>query len=302
LGFGLLEVIDEFLLLSSIFNREFKFAFLGPEDDGLAFHAADHIEGSFGFTAQGDLQEVVFDPGFDGLAQLGGDFKIAVRRAEAFDALMRPLVVVIFDPEANALARRLEALELGAGEKLLPEGLPEPLDLAQRHGMVGPALEVMDAVFLHLGLEAGDPAPVDILAAVVGEHLFGRLIFAGGDAEDFQHVLRGVAAEHIGADHKTGVVVHEADEVGVATAEPEGEDVALPHLVWGGPLEEAGPHEIAPGPGRRLDQPLSFEGLAHGLGAGPQKEHPAQQLRDALDAARGFLLLELEDLLAHGLR
>jgi hypothetical protein len=301
LVFGLLEVVDEFLVLSSIFNREFKFAFLGPEDDRLPFHAADHVEGSFGLTAQSHLQQIFFDAGFDGFAQLGGDFKIAVRRTEAFDALMRPLVIVIADPEANALPSRIEALELSAGEKLLPEGFPEALDFAEGHGMVRPALEVVNAVLFHLGLEAGDPAPVDILPAVVGEHLPGRLKLARRDAENFQHVLGRVAAEHIGSDQEAGVVVHETDEVGVAATEPEGEDVRLPHLVGSGALEKARAHQVAPRLGRRLDQPLGFEGLANGLRAGSQEEHPAEQLRDALDAARRFLLLELEDLLAHRL-
>jgi hypothetical protein len=91
--------------LGSIFDGEFEFAFFGPENDGLPFHAADHVEGSFGFAAQGHLQEIFLDACFDGLAELGGDFKEAVRRAETFNALVRPLVIVIFDPQANALAR-----------------------------------------------------------------------------------------------------------------------------------------------------------------------------------------------------
>jgi hypothetical protein len=89
--------------LGSIINREFEFAFFGPQNDRLAFHAADHIEGSFGLTAQRHLQQVFFNACFHGFAQLGGDFKIAVGRAKTFDALVRPLVIVVFDPEPDAL-------------------------------------------------------------------------------------------------------------------------------------------------------------------------------------------------------
>src|SRR6516225_2683038 len=48
LGFGLFEVVDEFLILVSIVDRKFEFSFFGPEDDRLTFHAADHVEGRLG--------------------------------------------------------------------------------------------------------------------------------------------------------------------------------------------------------------------------------------------------------------
>ena len=78
----------------------------------MPFHAADHVEGSFGLAAQGHLQQVFLNTGLDGFAQLTGHFKEAVCRAKAFDALVGPLVIIILDPKANALAGRIEALEL----------------------------------------------------------------------------------------------------------------------------------------------------------------------------------------------
>jgi hypothetical protein len=126
---GLLKVVDEFFVFVSIVDREFEFSFLGPEDHRLAFHAADHVEGGFGFTTQRHLQQVFLDARFDGFAQLGGDLKKAVRRAEAFNALVRPLVVVVAKPEADPFPGRFETLELSARKELLPDGLPEPFDL-----------------------------------------------------------------------------------------------------------------------------------------------------------------------------
>jgi hypothetical protein len=266
----------------------------------LAFHAADHVEGGFGFTAQRHLQQVFLDAGFDGLAQLGGDLEKAVRRTKTFNALVRPFVVVIADPEADALPGRLEAFELSPGEKLLPDRFPEAFNLAQRHRVMGPGLEVMGAVLFHLGLEAGDAAPVHILPAVVGEHLPGRLILAGGHAKDLQDIFGGVAAEQIRPHNEPRVVIHEADEIGVTAAKPEGEDVGLPHLIGCGPLKEAGTHHVArcfwPS---LLHQALRLECFAHRRRAGLQKEHPLEQLRDPLDAAGGFFLLELDDLFTH---
>jgi hypothetical protein len=296
---GLLEVVDKFLVFVSIVDREFEFAFFGPEDDGLPLHAADHVEGRFGLTAQRQLQQVFLDAGLDGFTQLGGDFEKTIRWTEAFNALVRPFVVVITDPKSDAFASRFEALELGAREELLPDGLPESLDLAQRHRMVGPGAEVVNPVLLHLGLETGGAAPIDILPAIVGEHLFRRLIFTGRYAKHLQHVLGGVAAEQIGSDDEPRVVIHEADEVGVTAAQAEGKDVRLPHLIGCGPLEETRPHQVASRLGRRLDQALPLEGLADRLGAGRQEEHPPEQLGDTFDAPRGLFLFELENLLAH---
>jgi hypothetical protein len=59
---------------------------------------------------------------------------------------MRPLVVVVFHPQAYPLARRLEAVELGPHQELFPDRLPESFDLAQGHRMMRPALDVVNSV------------------------------------------------------------------------------------------------------------------------------------------------------------
>jgi hypothetical protein len=61
---------------------------------------------------------------------------------------MGALVVVILDPDLDALPRRVEAVELSAGEELLPDTFPEALDLAQGHGMMRAGLEVGHAILL----------------------------------------------------------------------------------------------------------------------------------------------------------
>ena len=189
------EVVDEFFVFVSIVDREFEFSFFGPKNDRLPFHAADHVEGSFGLAAQGHLQQVFLDPCLDGFAQLGGDLKEAVRGAETFDALMRPLVIIIFDPEADSLPGRFEAVELSPGKKLLPDRFPEAFDFSQSHGMMRPGFEVVGSVLFHLRLEAGGAPPVDVFPTIVGEHFLGRLIFAGRYAENLQDVFGHVTAK-----------------------------------------------------------------------------------------------------------
>ena len=112
----LVEVISKFLfVVLLITDTEFELAFLGAQHDGLSVHASHHVERSLGFAAQGQFQKVFLNTLFDGAAQLRLDLEEAVGRTQSFDALMRPLVVVIFDPEFDAFAGGLEAVELGAG-------------------------------------------------------------------------------------------------------------------------------------------------------------------------------------------
>jgi hypothetical protein len=76
------------------------------------------------------------------LPQFLSDGKEAIGRTQAVQGLMWPPVVVVLHPQPNPLAGRLEAVELGALQKLLPDGLPEAFDLAQGHGVMRPALQV----------------------------------------------------------------------------------------------------------------------------------------------------------------
>ena len=190
---------------------EFEFSFFGAQNDRLAFHAADHVKRSARLAAQSHLQEVLLDAGLHGFAQLGLDLEETVRRTQAFDALVRTLVIVIFDPELDALTGRFKALELGALKELLPEGGPEALDLAQGHGMVRPGFEMRHPVFLEFGLEARSAAPGGVLPAVVGEHFLGRLELAHALPIHFDHRLRRGAAEQIRRGDEARVIVEEGN-------------------------------------------------------------------------------------------
>jgi hypothetical protein len=283
-------------------DAELEFAFFCPQHNRLPLHASDHVEGRLRTAAQGHFEDVFADAFLDGLAQIVLDLKEAVRRAQAADALMRALVVVMLDPQADALAGLLEVVELGAAKEFAPDGVPEPFDFAKRHRMMRPGADVGDAVLGHFVLEAARSAPSRILAAVVGKHFLGKAEFSGSPPVNLDDGLGGLAAEQLDADNEPRVIVHEGDQVGVVAAEPEAEDVTLPHLVGGGPLEEAGFGGIAFGPsGGRGDEFLLMQGAAHRFGAGLQKEPAAQYLRDALGAPALIGLLERDNLFADGL-
>lgn len=301
----MLEVIGQFLrgFILIIGDTEFELALFGAQHDRLAVHAADHVEGGLGFAAQGQLQEIGLDAGFDGFAQLGLDGKETIGRTEAFDALVLALVIVIFDPELDAVAGVIEAAKLGADQVVLPDAGPKPFDLPEGHGMMRPGSDMGYPVLLEFGREAAGAAPGDVLAAVVGEHLAGRLELGHGGAVHLDDRLGGGAAEQVSADDVPGMVIEEGDEVGVAAAQPEGEDVRLPHLIGGGALEEArAGHVLRLLLGRRRHEIGLLEPLADGGGAGGQQEPAAQQLRDAGDAEGGVLLFKLHDFGGDGSR
>jgi hypothetical protein len=114
---------------------------------------------------------------------------------------MGPLVVVMLHPQPDPLARRLEAVELRSHQELLPDGLPEPFDLAQRHGMMRPALDVVNPVLAQLRLKARGPAPTGILTTLIGEYLFRHAVFRDRRAVYLQHVLRRLAAKQVQPHH-----------------------------------------------------------------------------------------------------
>jgi hypothetical protein len=94
-------------------------------------------------------------------------------------------MVVVLHPQPNPLAGRLEAVELGALQKLLPDGFPEAFDLAQGHGMMRPTLQVVHPILAQLRLETGGSTPTRILASLIGEHLFGHAVLGHRPAVHF---------------------------------------------------------------------------------------------------------------------
>jgi len=253
-----------------------------------------------GFPSEREFEHVLLDAALDHLPELLRDGEEAVGRAEPLERLVGPAVVVVLHPEPHPLAGGLEALELGAHQELLPDGLPEALDLPEGHGVVGSALQVVDMVLLELGLEAGRAPPTGELPALIGEHLLRDAVLRHRPAVDLQHVLRRLAAKDLQPHHVAGVIIQKADEVGVLAAQPEGEDVGLPELVRRGALKGAGRGGVVRGLGSSLlEQGLFVEGAAHRLPAHGQEQDAPQELADLLDPEVGMAPLERDGLPFH---
>jgi len=213
------RIVDKFFLRSAALsvNEHPDFALLGPDHHRLTAHAAHHVKGIHRPAAKGQLQGILLDPLFDRLPQLVGDLKEAVCRTKSPDPLVRPLVVVVLDPQRGARHRLLEAVKLRPLQKLPQHRLPEPLDLAQRHRVMRPGADVFNPVFRQLLLKAGLAPPVGVLPAIVGQHLLGNSVLSHRPPVGLQHVLGGLAAVQPQGRHVAAVIVDEADQVGVVT-------------------------------------------------------------------------------------
>jgi len=136
--------------------------------------------------------------------------------------------------------------------------------------MLRPALHVPNALAPQLALEFRLAPPGCVLPTLIGEHLLRWAVQLEPARQRLQHQLRALMVrQHVGHD-EARVVVHEGDQVDpLVSPQQEGEDVRLPELVRGGPLEASGrmPPFLN---GRRGvgDQPLLVQdaphsGLAH---------------------------------------
>jgi len=285
-----LRAVDEHLHLT----------LLGPDHHRLLAQPPHHVERRARFPAERKLQHVLLDAALDHLPELLGNGKEAVGRTQPLQGLMGPPVIVVLHPEPHPLGSRLEAVELRALQELLPDGLPKALDLAQGHGVVRPALQVVHAVLAKLGLETGRAPPAGKLPALVGEHLLGHAVLPHRPTVDLQDVLRRLAPEDVQPDHVAGVIVEEADQVGILAAQAEGEDVGLPELIRRSALEEARLRGITLGLGtRRLEELVLVEGAAHRLPAPGEEQDAPQELADLLDPEVGMVPLQRDSLPLH---
>jgi hypothetical protein len=93
-------------------NAHLELALLRTQNHRLPIHATHHVEGFHGFSLQRDLKHVLLDLALHDLADLVRNLEVAIRWAQAPDALLGATVVVILDPHRDALLRVIEAVEV----------------------------------------------------------------------------------------------------------------------------------------------------------------------------------------------
>ena len=196
------------------------------------------VEGFSRWLLERHAKRVVRDALLDRGAHVSRRAEESIRGHQALDALVRTLEVVRLHEEHEPPRAVVEVRKHRARQKLLPQRLPESLDLAERLRVLRPALDLADALPAKLLLEARLTAPRRVLTALVGEHLLGRAEVGNGARERFEHQRRALMMRESVRDEEPTVIVHEGREVETLVAsEQKREDVRLPELIGRGALE-----------------------------------------------------------------
>jgi hypothetical protein len=233
----------------------------------------------------------LLDVSLDGVAHLWRRTEEPVGRNQARKPLVRPLEVVGVDVELQPPIEVLIVGKDGPREKLLPQRLPEPLDLAQGLRVLRPALDVPDALLPQLLLKLRRSPPGRVLPPVVSQDLPGRPVGGDASAQRLHHQNRLLMVGQGIGDDVTRVVVHEGRHVDpFVTPKEKREDVRLPHLVRLGTLET--PRQMCPlfPRSHALDQPLLVEDPPHRALRDPKRLKPRQDVTDPPRAVLGMLL------------
>lgn len=143
----------------------------------------------------------------DGISDLGSRTEEPVRRGEPFQGLVGTLEVVVLDEQGDAPLAVVEVGEHRAREELVPQGLPEALDLAAGLRMVRAALHMLDALASELLLEPRHAPPGRVLPALVGQDLPRRAVLGDTPGQGLHHEFAPLVVGHDEAHQIAGVVV-----------------------------------------------------------------------------------------------
>lgn len=123
----------------------------------------------------------------DRSTHLWGGPEVPIGWREAVEPLMGALEVVVLDEQVHPPLAVLEVGEHRPREQLLPQRLPEPLDLPAGLRMMRAALHMLDAMTLQLRLELGRAAPGGVLPTLIGQDLPRRSVLGDTTRERFEH-------------------------------------------------------------------------------------------------------------------
>jgi hypothetical protein len=187
------------------------------------------IKGRSSLLPKGKLKRVLIAALFYGLVHIICYPVKAVGWTGSAYALVGTLVIVITYPVIKPLAGVGKGGEDRIIEELRPYGLPEPLDLAESHGMVGRGADMGDALALENLLELRLTSPGRELTAVVRKDLSWSSPLAYSALNYLKDSLGCLPAEKAVADQITRAVIYDAHKVDrVHTLQLEGKNINLP--------------------------------------------------------------------------
>lgn len=186
----------------------------------------DDVEGLSGRLFQGESQRVCRDRTLDLRADVRGGLEEAVCRHEPVERLVRSLEVVVRQVVQQSLLCIHRVGEDRAAEKLVPQGLPETLDLAERLWMLWPTPDVVNPHPRECFFEFRLAAPNGVLPSVIGQHFGWLAVRRDAVLEGLHHQRRLLMVRERVTDDEATVVVHEDAHVEpLRAAQPKREDV-----------------------------------------------------------------------------
>jgi hypothetical protein len=213
---------------------------LGGDREVLVTEAPHQVEGLLGGLLLRAPKCVGFNALLDRRAHLRRCPEVPVRGDEPVQCLVGPLEVVALHEEPEPPLAISEVREDRATQEFIPQGLPEALDLAERLGVLRPALDVPDAVLAQTLLEERLATPRGVLPPLVRQDLLGRPVGCDPPFERLEHQRALLVVRQHEAHQEARVVVHERRQVEpLVPPQQKGEDVRLPELVRRRPLEAA---------------------------------------------------------------
>lgn len=221
----------------------------------------------------------------------------AIRGHESIQPLVRALEVVVLDVEPNTTLTVREIGKYRLAEKLLPQRLPESLDLAERLRMLRSTAHMRDPATAQQLLEVRRATPRAVLPALVGQDLARLAVLGDAAFERFDHQTRFLVVRHRPRHQEPRVVIHERGDVhALMPPKLEREDVALPELVRLRALEP--PLRLVAGLGLLAlhDEPLLVEDPPHRRLRDPESYEPGQHVAQPPCPPRGVRLPQRDEL------
>ncbi|HSG63544.1 MAG TPA: hypothetical protein VLD39_01020, partial [Gammaproteobacteria bacterium] len=155
--------------MGGVADADIEAALARSDGQPLISELADDVERFARLLFEREAQRIRRDLLLDRLAHVRRGAEEAIRRHQSLEGLMRPLKIVVSEVVLEPSLRVDEVREDRAPEKLVPQRLPEALDLAERLRVLWPTANVGDAMSRQRLLEFGATAPHRVLPTVVGE-------------------------------------------------------------------------------------------------------------------------------------
>lgn len=276
-------------------------AAFGRRDRQLAIaELTDQVKRLLGFLLPRQPQRIALHGALHRLSHRRGRPEVAVRRHQPRKRLVRTVEVVVVDEVAQPPIAVGVVGEDRARQHLVPQGLPKTLDLPERLRVLRSALDVPHAVTAHQLLEGRLTPPRGVLPALVGQDLGRRAVLRRRALECLEHQLGALVMRQRVPDHVTRVVVHEGDQIQpLVPPQQECEEVRLPQLVGGRPLEASGRLRAAFALGRSgVDEALLVQHAAHRALGDPEALVPGELVAEAPGAGLRLGSLGLHDRVA----